>query len=78
MEKIFLIKAKVYLILDLETRQISGETHYSLTSTTNPNLNKMKLLLKNVKIIKKRKKNYFRTYEIRLRWLESRRCPPST
>ena len=34
-------KGKVYLILGLETRQISGETHYSLTSTTNPNLNKM-------------------------------------
>ena len=32
---------KVYLILGLEVRQINGEIHYSLTSTTNPNLNKM-------------------------------------
>ena len=35
---------KVYLVLGLEVRQINGETNYSLTSTTNSNLNKMRKL----------------------------------
>lgn len=46
---------KVYLILGLEVRQINGETHYSLTSTTNPNLNKMITTFKRCKNVKEEK-----------------------
>ena len=46
---------KVYLILGLEVRQINGETHYSLTSTTNPNLNKMITTFKKCKNVKEEK-----------------------
>ena len=42
-------KGKVYLILGLEVRQINGEIHYFLTSTTNPNLNKMLTTFKKCK-----------------------------
>jgi hypothetical protein len=46
---------KVYLVMGLEVRQINGETHYSLTSTTNPNLNKMITTFKKCKNIKEEK-----------------------
>ena len=46
---------KVYLILGLEIRQINGEIHYFLTSTTNPNLNKMLTTFKKSKNTKEEK-----------------------
>ena len=48
-------KGKVYLILGLEVRQINGEIHYFLTSTTNPNLNKMLTTFKKSKNTKEEK-----------------------
>ena len=48
-------KGKVYMILGLETRVISNETHYSLTSTTNPNLNKMITTFKKCKNVREEK-----------------------
>ena len=50
-----LAKGKIYLVLGLETRQLSGEIHYSLTSTTNPNLNKMITTFKKCKNIREEK-----------------------
>ena len=46
---------KVYLVLGLEVRQINGETNYSLTSTTNSNLNKMITTFKKCKNVKEEK-----------------------
>ena len=48
-------KGKVYLVCGLETRQINGETHYSLTSTTNSNLNKMITTFKKCKNVREEK-----------------------
>lgn len=48
-------QGKVYLILGLEIRQINGEIHYFLTSTTNPNLNKMLTTFKKCKNTKEEK-----------------------
>ena len=48
-------KGKVYLILGLECRQSNGEINYFLTSTTNPNLDKMITTYKKCKNIKEEK-----------------------
>ena len=48
-------KNKIYLILGLESKQIKGETVYTLTSTTNPNLNKTITSFKKCKNIKEEK-----------------------
>ena len=42
-------KGKIYLILGLETRQINGEIHYAMTSSTNKNLNKMITIIRKCK-----------------------------
>ena len=44
-------KGEVFLILVLEVRQINGEIHYSLVSTTNPNLNNTITIFKKCKNI---------------------------
>ena len=44
-------KNKVYLILGLECKQSKGELIYTLTSTTNPNLNKTYLIYINMDIL---------------------------
>ena len=48
-------KGKVYLILGLECRQTNGEVNYFLTSTTNPNLDKMITTYKKCKNVKEDK-----------------------
>ena len=48
-------KGKVYLILGLECRQVNGEVNYFLTSTTNPNLDKMITTYKKCKNVKEEK-----------------------
>ena len=48
-------KNKIYLILGLECKQIKGETVYTLTSTTNPNLNKTITTFKKCKSNKEEK-----------------------
>ena len=48
-------KGKVYLILGLECRQVNGEVNYFLTSTTNPNLDRMITTYKKCKNVKEEK-----------------------
>jgi aubergine-like protein len=48
-------KGKVYLILGLEVRQINGEIHYSLVSTTNCYLNKTITTFKKCKNVREEK-----------------------
>ena len=48
-------RGKVYLILGLEVRQINGEIHYSLVSTTNSNLNKTITTFKKCKNVREEK-----------------------
>ena len=50
-----LAKNKIYLILGLECKQAGNEMHYSLTSTTNPNLNKVITTMRQCKNIREEK-----------------------
>jgi len=50
-----LTKNKIYLILGLESRQINGEINYSMTSSTNPNLNRMITTIRKCKNIREEK-----------------------
>jgi len=50
-----LVKNKIYLILGLECKQSGGEIHYSMTSSTNPNLHRVITTMRQCKNVKEEK-----------------------
>ena len=48
-------KNKIYLVLGLESKQVGAEMHYSMTSSTNPNLHRVITTMRQCKNIKEEK-----------------------
>ena len=69
-------KNKIYLILGLECKQVEHEMHYSLTSTTNPNLHKVITSMRKCKNVKEEKEKVIgELMQSALDGLRSGKCP---